>query len=118
MLDPLSLIFWLAAGLLLWSQVGYPLLLTLLQLVLRRDGPQQPVRGTANLPFVSIVVAAYREAGVIAKRVENLKSLDWPADRMELIVACDGSDDGTQAAARAAGAKTPRRASQLQAARS
>ena len=106
MQSAISTIFWLAAGLLLWSQIGYPLLLTLLQMLLRRQGPPPPVRGTEDLPFVTVVVAAYREAGVIARRVENLKSLDWPADRMELIVACDGSDDGTQAAAKQAGADT------------
>ncbi len=99
----LEIIFWLSAGLLLWSQVGYPLALVALQAVLRRPGPPGPVRGD-DVPMVTVVVAAYREADVIARRIANLRSLDWPAGRIELIVACDGSDDGTVEAARSAGA--------------
>ncbi|CAB4870244.1 MAG: glycosyltransferase [Actinobacteria bacterium] len=96
--------FWLSAGLLAWSQVGYPLLLAALQMVMRRPGAPAPLADTDALPSVSIVVAAYREAGVIAQRIENLRALDWPGGELEIIVACDGSDDGTVEAARAAGA--------------
>src|SRR5204863_2148691 len=49
-------------------------------------------------------VAAYAEQEVIAQRVENLRALDYPADRLEVIVACDGSPDDTPGRARAAGA--------------
>jgi len=73
--------------------------------VLRKPSPPRPLRGD-DVPFVTVVVAAYREATVIKRRIENLRALDWPADRIELIVACDGSDDGTPEAARAAGADT------------
>jgi len=99
----LEILFWLSVGLLAWSQVGYPLALVLLQMVLRRPGAPSAIKGD-DVPFVTIVVAAYREATVIERRVKNLRQLDWPADRLEIIVACDGSDDGTVEAARAAGA--------------
>lgn len=98
-----ELLFWLSAGLLVWSQAGYPLFLAAMQAVLRRPSPPRPLRGD-DVPFVTVVVAAYREATVIERRIANLRALDWPADRIELVVACDGSDDGTQEAARAAGA--------------
>ena len=96
-------IFWVSAGLLAWSQVGYPLALALIQALIRRPGSPAPLEGD-DLPNVTIVVAAYREAAVIARKVDNLRSLDWPSERIKILIACDGSDDGTQQAARDAGA--------------
>ncbi|HEX4807042.1 MAG TPA: glycosyltransferase, partial [Conexibacter sp.] len=58
----------------------------------------------AEPPSVSLVVAAYKEEAVIAEKVANVRALDYPADRLELIVACDGSPDATAARARASGA--------------
>jgi hypothetical protein len=55
-------------------------------------------------PTVSLIVAAHREADVIADKVANARALDWPAGQLEVIVACDGSPDDTPARARAAGA--------------
>ena len=99
----LEIIFWVSIGLLVWSQVGYPLALFLLSRVLKSKAPLRLVDG-GDLPQVSVVVAAYREASVIEARIRNLRALNWPEDRIEIIVACDGSDDGTAEAAQAAGA--------------
>lgn len=57
--------------------------------------PQPPEQEEKALPHVSVIVAGYNEAGCIARRVENLLQCDYPADRLEIIVASDGSDDGT-----------------------
>jgi hypothetical protein len=94
--------FWASLALLLYAHVGYPLLLCLLARVRRT----QAVAATAGgeLPSVSLVVAAYDEAEVIARKVENALSLDYPRERLEVIVASDGSSDGTVERARAAGA--------------
>jgi glycosyltransferase involved in cell wall biosynthesis len=63
------------------------------------------VPGTAGeLPTVSVIVAAYAEQDVIVARVANLRELDYPRERLELIVACDASPDATAERARAAGA--------------
>jgi glycosyltransferase involved in cell wall biosynthesis len=53
---------------------------------------------------VSVIVAAYAEQEVIADRVINLRELEYPADRVQVIVACDGSPDATPQRARDAGA--------------
>jgi glycosyltransferase involved in cell wall biosynthesis len=53
---------------------------------------------------VSVIVAAYAEEAVIAARIANLRELDYPAERLEVIVACDGSPDQTPQRARDAGA--------------
>jgi cellulose synthase/poly-beta-1,6-N-acetylglucosamine synthase-like glycosyltransferase len=93
--------FWGAAGLLVYAQVGYPLLLEVLA---RGRTQRRETAAGAERPRVSLIVAAHREAGVIEAKVANARALDWPADRLEVIVACDGSPDDTPALARAAGA--------------
>src|SRR5919112_1973277 len=54
--------------------------------------------------MVSLVIAAYREEAVIAQKVANALALDWPRDRLEIIVAVDGAVDATAQRAREAGA--------------
>jgi glycosyltransferase involved in cell wall biosynthesis len=97
-----AVVFWVAVGLLVYAQVGYPLLLELLGRTRRGrgigDAPAAPE------PSVSLVIAAHREAAIIEAKVANARALDWPAERLEVIVACDGSPDDTPARARAAGA--------------
>jgi glycosyltransferase involved in cell wall biosynthesis len=96
-----ALLFWISAGLLIYTHVGYLGLLGLLSRVRRR--PSAPV-STGDLPGVAVIVAAYAEQEVIATRVANLRALDYPAEQLEILVACDGSPDETAARARAAGA--------------
>jgi cellulose synthase/poly-beta-1,6-N-acetylglucosamine synthase-like glycosyltransferase len=96
-------LFWVAVGLLVYAQVGYPALLA----VLARLRTQRLAAAAADdgaRPRVSLIVAAHREAGVIEAKVANARALEWPRERLELIVACDGSPDDTAARARAAGA--------------
>jgi cellulose synthase/poly-beta-1,6-N-acetylglucosamine synthase-like glycosyltransferase len=100
----LAIVFWVCAGLLLYSLAGYPALLALLAAVRpRRVRSDRPAAADA-LPRVSVIVPAYAEAPVISARIANLKALDYPSDRLEVIVACDGSPDATAEQARAAGA--------------
>jgi len=98
---------WGSAGALVYAQAGYPLALAALdRLRAARSRGEPPPRApaTGTEPTVSLVVAAHREAEVIADKVANALALDWPRDRLEVIVACDGSPDDTPQRARAAGA--------------
>jgi glycosyltransferase involved in cell wall biosynthesis len=97
-----EVIFWAAAGLLVYAQAGYPLLLELLARA--RHGRRVGAAVDGDEPRVSLVIAAHREAEVIGAKVANARALDWPAGRLQVIVACDGSPDDTPARARAAGA--------------
>lgn len=100
-----AIVFWVCAGLIVYTQVGYGLLLALLARLRRSTTAVAPAAADdAALPSVSLVVAAYREQDVIAEKVANARALDYPPERLELIVACDGSPDETPARARAAGA--------------
>ena len=99
-----EIIFWISLALLVFAQLGYPLLLGIwAKLSRRRAAPAQPIVAGEE-PFVTLVIAAHREQSVIADRVANARALDWPADRLEVIVACDGSPDETAPEARSAGA--------------
>jgi GT2 family glycosyltransferase len=96
--------FWICAGLLAWTQALYGLFLAALSRILRRRPPSPvPASGAAH-PRVSLIVAAYSEQEVIAAKLANALALNWPRDRLELIVAVDGSTDATAELARAAGA--------------
>jgi cellulose synthase/poly-beta-1,6-N-acetylglucosamine synthase-like glycosyltransferase len=98
----LEAVFWICAGLIAYTHLGYPLVLRGL-VSLRRHPTLRP--GTwEEPPRVSLIVAAYDEEEVIAAKVANALALDYPRERLELIVASDGSSDATAERARVAGA--------------
>jgi cellulose synthase/poly-beta-1,6-N-acetylglucosamine synthase-like glycosyltransferase len=108
-----AIVFWLCALAIVYAQVGYPFVLRAL-LTARRGrealgGPRAPRpfgQGTppSERPMVSLIVPAYDEEDVIAAKVENALQLDWPRERLQVIVADDGSTDATPERAREAGA--------------
>lgn len=85
-------IFWIALVSVAYVYLGYPLLLWIWSRVLPRPVHPQPAD-----PPVSIVLAARNEAHHLGMRIENLLSLDYPGDRLEIVVASDGSTDDTRA---------------------
>jgi cellulose synthase/poly-beta-1,6-N-acetylglucosamine synthase-like glycosyltransferase len=97
----LAAIFWISAAAIVYTHVGYPLLLRLITDVRRR--PKAPP-AIAELPTVSLIVAAYDEEEVIAAKVANALALEYPRDRLQIVVASDGSADATVERAEAAGA--------------
>jgi cellulose synthase/poly-beta-1,6-N-acetylglucosamine synthase-like glycosyltransferase len=98
----LELCFWLAATLIVWTQLGYALALAALAGIRRTPGPPpQAVAGDARL---SLIIAAHNEETVIGEKVANALSLEYPRAQLEVIVACDGCSDATAARARDAGA--------------
>ncbi len=99
----LEAIFWTSVGLIAYTHVGYPLILWLLAKLRRLPTLEHP-HTFEDLPAVSLIVAAYDEVDVIAAKVENALALDYPRDRLQIIVASDGSSDTTVEAARGAGA--------------
>ena len=99
----LELVFWISAGLIVYAQLGYPLVLWLLARMRRRPTLEHP-RELEELPRVSLIVAAYDEQEVIGRKVANALALGYPRDRLQLIVASDGSTDATAQLAREAGA--------------
>ncbi len=108
-----SIVFWVGALAIVYAQVGYPFVLRALVTARRGretlGGPKAPRPlglGTPppKRPMVSLIVPAYDEEEVIADKVANALRLDWPRERLQIIVASDGSADATAERAREAGA--------------
>jgi len=113
-------LFWLCAFLIVYTHAGYPLALRALVALRRhpvetwpgiaegkrrRDRPEATASKSADsLPTVTLIVPAYDEEEVIAAKVANALALEYPRERLQLIVASDGSADATAERARAAGA--------------
>jgi cellulose synthase/poly-beta-1,6-N-acetylglucosamine synthase-like glycosyltransferase len=100
----LEIVFWLSVGLIAWTQVAYGAALAVLTRLLPRRAHETAREGAGRLPSLSLVIAAHDEESVIAATVRNALALDYPRERFELIVACDGCSDETAARAREAGA--------------
>ncbi|MGZ6316390.1 MAG: glycosyltransferase, partial [Anaerolineales bacterium] len=84
-----GVIFWLSSFLIGYTYAGYPLLIALVASICP-DRLYHPLT-----PTVTLLIAAYNEADVIAARLKNALSLDYPTDRLQILVAADGSDDNT-----------------------
>jgi poly-beta-1,6-N-acetyl-D-glucosamine synthase len=88
-----GLLLWLSVALATYTFIGYPLMAVLLA---RRYGSTpRTTEDAADLPALTVVVAARNEAAGIAARVANLLASDYPAERMQIVVVDDGSDDDT-----------------------
>jgi biofilm PGA synthesis N-glycosyltransferase PgaC len=91
----MEILLWVSAAAVVYVYAGYPLLLAALAALFRRPIRKKPIE-----PYVSMLVAAYNEADVIADKIRNALTLDYPADKIEIAIASDGSKDGTAAIAR------------------
>jgi cellulose synthase/poly-beta-1,6-N-acetylglucosamine synthase-like glycosyltransferase len=99
----LKVFFWFSLGALAWTQVGYPLFAAALARVRSR-----PVLKGDFTPSASLIVAAHDEEDVIERRLENLLALDYPPERLEILVASDASTDRTDELVEAVAAREPR----------
>jgi cellulose synthase/poly-beta-1,6-N-acetylglucosamine synthase-like glycosyltransferase len=101
-----EVLFWASLAALLWTHAGYAMVARLLAVIRTRAVRKDD----ACLPTVAVIVAAYNEAPVIGRRVENLRTLDYPAQSLEIVVTSDASSDRTDELAAAAGARVIRNA--------
>lgn len=83
-------LFWLSLAALFQVYFGYPLSLFALAAFITK-----PVRKEDRTPSVSLLVCAYNEEEVIGDKINNSLALDYPADRLAIVIASDGSDDRT-----------------------
>ena len=81
---------WLSLGTLAYVYLGYPLLLALVGLFVRRSKAS-----LGYLPKISVLIAAYNEETGIQKKIEQTLALEYPPDKMEIIVLSDCSTDRT-----------------------
>lgn len=88
----MAVIFWLSVALIVYAYAGYACALFVLSHVRTR-----PVRKDVFTPRVSFIIAAHNERARIREKIENTLAQDYPADRLEVLVASDCSTDGTDA---------------------
>lgn len=88
-------IFWVSLLLILYVYFGYPALLWVWRHISHRA-----VRKVAWEPRVSLIVAAYNEGKHIERKIRNCLHLDYPQDRLQIIISLDGPSDDTEAMAR------------------
>jgi len=98
-------VFWISVAFVLYVYAGYPALLAVWAAFTRRSERAGRISSglreepsSRRLPGVSVIVAARNEAARLPARIENLLASDYPANRLQIIVASDGSSDGTAAA--------------------
>lgn len=89
-------IFWACVVALVYVYVGYPALLALIAPFVPRTKPKP-----GYLPTLSVLIAAYNEEANIGKKVEQTLALDYPAEKLEILVLSDGSTDHTDEIIRA-----------------
>lgn len=86
-------LFWIALLFVAYTYVGYPLAVWLLA---RARGPEPIVDETlTEWPAVTVVIAVHNEQARVLKKIENLRDLDYPVDRLQWIFVSDGSTDAT-----------------------
>jgi cellulose synthase/poly-beta-1,6-N-acetylglucosamine synthase-like glycosyltransferase len=83
-------VFWISLALLAWTHVLYPAFVGLLA----RLAPRRPRKADIE-PTVVVIIAAYNEESVIARRIENLLELDYPHEKLQIVVTSDASTDRT-----------------------
>lgn len=111
-MQALLYIFWISAGLVLYTYAGYPLLLIFFASVSQvlddihyaaRRGDRRRRSIFELHPKVSLIFSAYNEESVIEAKMANCRELDYPVEELEIMMGCDGCSDRTAELARAAG---------------
>ena len=84
-----------SAALLAYTAIGYPLLVAGLSRLRPRPVAKAMVESDAELPGVTMIIAAYNEEAAIRSKIDNSLALDYPQDKLEIIVVSDCSSDAT-----------------------
>lgn len=82
--------FWISVGIIFYAYFGYPLSLSLLGFFRHQEIKKAPF-----YPSVSLIITIYNEEKRIVEKLENTLQLEYPEEKLEIIVASDGSTDGT-----------------------
>jgi cellulose synthase/poly-beta-1,6-N-acetylglucosamine synthase-like glycosyltransferase len=112
----MEVLFWVSTFFVLHTYLLYPLLLVIaatavqtwrdLRYLRSRQERRQPSRETLPLPGVSLIIPAYNEERHLPDKLQNLRALDYPRDRLQIIFVSDGSTDSTNDILRSAESET------------
>ena len=93
----MATLLWLCMAIVVYTYVGYGIVLYLLVFVKRLATKAKPLADITDdrLPEVTLMVCAYNEEDIIAEKMDNTRRLDYPSDRLHLVWVTDGSNDNT-----------------------
>ena len=86
----LHTLYWISLGLIVYAYAGYPFMLLVLRMFRRRSVSKAPIQ-----PSVTFIITAYNEERRIAAKLENTLQQHYPPSQLEILVASDCSNDGT-----------------------
>jgi cellulose synthase/poly-beta-1,6-N-acetylglucosamine synthase-like glycosyltransferase len=86
-----EILFWVLFGVIFYAYVGYGALLQLLQFF-KRPAKLQTMEA---LPPVTLLIASYNEASILPQKIANCLALDYPSEKLTVLVVTDGSTDGS-----------------------
>ncbi|WP_316736905.1 glycosyltransferase family 2 protein [Pedobacter aquatilis] len=87
--------FWISIFIVVYTFVGYGFLLFFLVRIKKLFVKKKVFSNDAELPTVTILVAAYNEADIIEEKIKNTLELDYPKEKLQIIFITDGSSDAT-----------------------
>lgn len=93
--DILKVIFWTSFLIIFYSYLGYAVLSLILIVIKRMYSKRKSEVNETFEPHVAVVIAAYNEGDLIEKKIENTLQLDYPKEKLEIIIITDGSTDNS-----------------------
>ena len=97
----IEILWWLCLLLVIYTYVGYGIILRLLvDLKRSRENQREVIDYQEFCPETTIVIAAYNEADFIEEKIQNTLQLDYPSDKLQVVIVTDGSTDATPAIVR------------------
>ena len=81
-----------AGALVVYHHLAYPIILRRLAEAKRRQHAAAPEEAATPtpLPSLAIIVPAYQEAAYIVRKIDNLAAIEYPRDRLKIVIGCDG----------------------------
>ncbi|HMJ71582.1 MAG TPA: glycosyltransferase family 2 protein [Cyclobacteriaceae bacterium] len=92
----LQLVFWASLGIIIYTYLGYPILLGILVKLRKVLTPRKTIfYSDTELPEVTVLVACYNEADILEQKIRNTAELDYPVDKRKFWFVTDGSTDNS-----------------------
>ncbi|MCR9013043.1 glycosyltransferase family 2 protein [Gabonibacter chumensis] len=87
--------FWITAIIVLYTYIGYGILLYLLVKIKEKRHPIQPLYLQKPVPTATLLIAAYNEEDIVDLKMENCNQLNYPKDKLNIVWVTDGCTDNT-----------------------
>lgn len=90
-MNTVKILFWISIFMIFWANIGYPISILILGKIIKRKNKTI----VNNEKSISIIITAHNEEKIIQQKLENVISLDYPKEKVEIIVTSDNSTDKT-----------------------